>query len=100
MSEKKVYHVELPPPPSPTKFALEREAFQLMLPELLKTHYGKYVAIHEGKIVAEGDTDVDVADEAHRRVGNVALYVSRVVRPTEQEVVRMPMFRVVREWRD
>lgn len=30
----------------------EREAFQRLLPELLKTHYGQFVAIHGGQVVA------------------------------------------------
>ena len=97
MSEKKTYQVVLPPPLPPTKRELEREAFVLLLGELIKTHYHKYVAIHGGEVVSEGDDAVQVARDARARFGNVELYVGHVIRPTEREVVRMPSIRVVRE---
>jgi len=41
------------------------------LPELLKTHRGKYVAIHNEEIVAEGVDDSAVTSDAYARVGYV-----------------------------
>jgi len=41
----------------------EREAFQHLLPKLLKTHRGQFVAIHGGQVI---DTDADKGALAHR----------------------------------
>jgi len=41
----------------------EREAFQRLLPKLLKTHHGQFVAIHHGRVV---DADVDEKALARR----------------------------------
>jgi PHD/YefM family antitoxin component YafN of YafNO toxin-antitoxin module len=41
----------------------ERKAFQQLLPELLKTHKGQFVAIHKGEVV---DADVDNRELAKR----------------------------------
>lgn len=41
----------------------EREAFQRLLPELLKTHRGQFVAIHGGRVV---DADADERALARR----------------------------------
>ncbi len=56
----------------------ERAAFRAMLPELLKTHRGKYVAIHGGRVIAEGDNDAAVTTEAYAQVGYTDLYVDEV----------------------
>lgn len=49
----------LPPPvlpvPPEDKWRREQRAFRQLLPELLKTHRGKYVAVHEGQVVGSGD---------------------------------------------
>ncbi|MEK7278221.1 MAG: DUF5678 domain-containing protein [Chloroflexota bacterium] len=39
----------------------EIEAYQKMLPELLKEHRGKWVAIHHGKVVAHDPSRAEVA---------------------------------------
>jgi PHD/YefM family antitoxin component YafN of YafNO toxin-antitoxin module len=41
----------------------EREAFQRLLPELLKTHRGRFVAIHDGQVI---DTDTEKGALAQR----------------------------------
>ena len=48
------------------------------MPELRQTHYGQYVAIHDGKVVASGSERVPVAMEAYSRVGYVPLYLGHV----------------------
>jgi PHD/YefM family antitoxin component YafN of YafNO toxin-antitoxin module len=45
------------------RLAPEREAFQRLLPKLLQTHQGQFVAIHHGHIV---DADVDETALARR----------------------------------
>ena len=47
-----------------TPYERERRAFHELLPELLQTHFGQYVVIHDGKVVASGSDRVAVALEA------------------------------------
>jgi hypothetical protein len=94
MSDTIIQTVELPPPPPPSKFDREYRAFLRLLPELLKTHRGKCVAIHEERVVAEGDDVIQVALEAYRRHGYVPTYVSPVISPPV-ETVRMTRYRLV-----
>ena len=54
------FEVVLPQPPE-TKWQRERRAFLRLLPSLLPTHLGQYVAIHEGKVVENGPGLVPVA---------------------------------------
>ncbi len=56
----------------------ERRAFREMLPELLETHSGQYVAIRDGKVAASGTDRVAVALEAYSRVGYGPLYLGEV----------------------
>ncbi len=66
------------PEQSLSKFERERHAFLCQLPELLKTHSGLYVAIHDGQVIDSGASQVEVALRAQQRVGNVALFVHLV----------------------
>ena len=67
-----------PLPGTSEKFERERAAFFRLLPELLKTHPGKVVAIHDERVVAVGDERRRVIDEATRLAGDVDLYVEQV----------------------
>jgi hypothetical protein len=69
--------VELPTP-SPSKWEREYEAFRQMLPRLLQTHRGQYVAVHEGQVIESGSDPVDVTFQALSRVGNVDVHVGHV----------------------
>lgn len=84
-----------PLPGSSEKFERERRAFFRLLPELLKTHRGKVVAIHDEQVIAVGDERRPVIDEATRIVGDVDLMVETVAE--EWPVERIPGFREVRE---
>lgn len=62
-------------PPRPTRMqerpthpelAAEHDRFVEMLPELMKTIPGKWIAMHGGEIVAVGDSEVRVLTEAYR----------------------------------
>ena len=70
----------------------EYHAFLRLLPSLLPTHRGKYVAIHDERVVESGDDKVDLAWRAYEKYGYVAIYVGLV---TEQPPppIRMPSFR-------
>ncbi len=61
-----------------TAWERERRAFWNLMPELRRTHYGQYVAIHDGKVVATGSERVPVAMEAYLRVGYLPLYLGHV----------------------
>lgn len=75
MSEQVTHTVILPPLPL-TKFERERTACLRLLPELPATHQGRFVAIHEERVVCEGDNVLEVANEAYRQVGHVPIYLS------------------------
>lgn len=66
-------------PPPRTKWEREYKAFQLLLPELLKTHRGKYVAIHNEQVVETGDDPIALIKQVHARYGYVPIHVDRVV---------------------
>lgn len=83
-----------PLPGSSEKFERERAAFFRLLPELLKTHRGKVVAIHDERVIAVGDENVPVAMEAYKKVGYVALFVQRVLE--KQPVYRLKTPREIR----
>ncbi len=93
--------IEYPAPdlslsPAPeTAYERERRAFRELLPELLKTHFGQYVAIHDGKVVASGSDEIAVAMEAYTRVGYVPLYLGHVT-DEPQRPARIPSPRI---WR-
>ncbi len=56
----------------------ERRAFLRLLPTLLATHRGQYVAVHHGCVIAEGPDQIDVAKQAYAREGYVPIYVGLV----------------------
>ncbi len=74
--------VEIPAAPR-TKWEREYQAFQSLLPQLLATHRGRYVAIHEGQVVDSGDDKLALALRVLAKVGNVAIHVGLVSEETE-----------------
>jgi len=92
--------IEFPVPPiavpeKADKFRREQWAFYCMLGDLLKTHRGQYVAVHNGQVVESGADMMDVVTRAYQKVGNVPLFVERVS-DEPPPVYRMPRFRVSR----
>ncbi len=61
------------------KWRREQGAFRQLLPELLRTHLGEYVAIHEGRMVESGADKIDVARRAYERFGYIPIFISRVI---------------------
>lgn len=85
--------IEWPPPPR-NKWEREYRAFQALLPELLKTHRGKYVAVHDGQVVASGEDELEVASRVWAKYGYVPIHVDLVTeQPSPPE--RVPSFREV-----
>lgn len=82
------------PPPVETKLDREMRAFQQLLPELLKTHRGRYVAVHEGRVVGEGDDQIVVAKTAYAEFGYLPILVRQVT--DTPRVVSIPSVFVLR----
>jgi hypothetical protein len=78
----------LPTPPA-DKWRAEQQAFRRLLPELLKTHRGQYVAVHEGQVVDSGPDKLALAGRAYARFGYVPIYVS-LVSDELPPIVRVP----------
>lgn len=86
--------IELTAPPH-TKWEREHQAFQRLLPQLLTTHAGQYVAFHEGKIVDSGGDKLALALRVLAKVGNVAIHVG-LVTAEPQPISRSGVRREVR----
>ena len=87
---------ELDWPLPESEWELEYVAFMKMLPDLLKTHEGQYVAVHHQKVVATGDDEVDVIRQAYERCGYVTIHVG-LVTSERPPVYRIPSPRIVHE---
>jgi hypothetical protein len=77
------------------KWEREKRAFHQMLPTLLHTHNGQYVAIHEGEVVETGQDKLAVAGCAYARFGYVPIFVSLVTN-LPPSIVRVPSPRSIR----
>jgi hypothetical protein len=86
--------IDLTPPPR-NKWEREYRAFLRLLPSLLQTHRGKYVAIHNEQVVDSGDDRLELIFRALAKVGGESIHVDLV---TEQPLppIRLPHYRVVR----
>jgi hypothetical protein len=81
--------VALPTPELP-KGEREYRAFLRLLPELLQTHRGKFVAIHNGKVVDSDAVDVALILRVQRDVGYVPIHVGLVT--DTPPLVRIPHY--------
>lgn len=78
----------------PDVFSQEKEAFERLKPELLKTNRGQYVVIHEGKATLFGYDKMELAKQAYQRFGYRPLYIGLL--REEPEAVHIPSPRVPR----
>jgi hypothetical protein len=93
--------VTLPAPTLPlrgnphSKWEREYLAFQRLLPQLLLTHRGQYVALHEEQVVDSDTDEIALILRVHTRHGYVPIHVDLV---TEQppRPVRVPHYREYR----
>jgi hypothetical protein len=69
--------VDFPPAPR-NKWERECQAFHRLLPQLLPTHRGEYVAVHNEQVVDRGGDKLDVALRVLAKVGNVSIHVGQV----------------------
>ena len=82
------------PAPVHTKGEREYQAFLRLLPALLKTQRGQYVAIHDGQMVDCDADDIVLVKRVHAKVGYVPIHVGLVVE--SQPIVRIPHYRECR----
>jgi hypothetical protein len=82
------------PSPARSKWEREYQAFRRLLPQLLQTHRGQYVAIHDGQVVASGADKLEVALKAFSQVGNVSIHLGLVTEGAEP-IVRSGVRRVL-----
>lgn len=82
-------------PPPLKKGEREYRAFQRLLPQLLASHPGKYVAIHEEQVVDSDADDVALILRVQARHGYVPLHVG-LVTDTALPPIRVPHYRLYR----
>jgi hypothetical protein len=85
---------ELAPLPE-NKLYREQRAFQRLLPDLMPSLRGQYVAIHNGQVVENGTDQLEVADRAYARFGYVPIYVG-LVTDEPLPIIRIPSPRFLR----
>jgi hypothetical protein len=56
----------------------EERAFHRLVPALLPTHRGQYVAVHNGQVIDHGPDQIEVAKRVYAQVGYVPVYVGLV----------------------
>jgi hypothetical protein len=66
------------PPPPRTKWEREYRAFGRLLPQLLLTERGKYVAIHEGEVIDCDHDEMALIGRVLAQIGNVDIHVGLV----------------------
>ena len=59
------------PVPKPGKWERERAAFAAMHADLLNQYRDRYVAVHEGQVVASGSDKIHVALQAYQEYGRL-----------------------------
>ena len=99
MSNESIVTLPAPPiAPAPplTKWEREYQAFHQLLPTLLPTHRGRYVAVHDGQVIDADDDRLALIFRALEKVGNVDIHVGFVT-DQAQPPIRIPHYRVVGE---
>jgi hypothetical protein len=61
-----------------SKWEREYQAFRRLLPQMISTHRGQYVAIHNEQVVDSDQDKLALALRVLAKVGNVAIHVGLV----------------------
>ena len=85
-----------PSRPTHPKLAAEHDAFEAMLPELMRQHAGRFVAVEGGKVVAVGDSEVGVLTAVYR-ANPTGHPLVRLVTDQPQPLPRLPSLRQLGE---
>jgi hypothetical protein len=91
--QESAFAVELPSPELP-KGEREYQAFLRLLPELLATHRGKHVAVHNGQVVDSDPDDVALILRVQAKIGYVPIHVGLVM--DSAPLVRIPHYHELR----
>lgn len=75
-------------------FEREKQAFERLKPELLKSHRGQYAVVRDEKVVLIGEDKAGLARQAYQKFGYGPLYIGLV--EEKPEVVHIPTPRVAR----
>ncbi len=78
-----------------SKWEREFQAFLRLLPELLRTHRGQYVAIHDERVVDSGPDPITLIKRGHAQYGYVPIHVEQVLEQAASG--RTPHYREVRQ---
>jgi hypothetical protein len=82
--------------PADPATAVEYDAFQRMLPELIATHYGQYVAVCQGRLTAAAALPDEARRQAEVTAAGRPVYVGLVL-PPGTEVIRIGGIRILDE---
>jgi len=77
-------------------FEQEIAAFEQLKPTLFEQYDGQYVAIYQGKVVANGAEKLALLDQVRERLGPVVCYIEKVT-VASPRTVRMPSIHVSRK---
>jgi hypothetical protein len=69
----------------------EYQAFLRLLPQLLVSHRGQFVAVHEGEAIDFDADDITLIQRVHARLGYVPICVGIVA--DRQPLLRIPHYR-------
>jgi hypothetical protein len=72
----------------------EKAAFEQMLPDLLKTHLEKFVAVYRGELVDSDDKEGELMWRVEQKFGNEPVYIDQVLE--QPRIYHIPSFRVIR----
>ena len=75
-----------PTPPQQDPLAEEISAFEALKPELLKTHFGEFVAIYQQQIVGFDSDEMNLIRRVYEQYGPVSCYVEKIVPETPRKV--------------
>ena len=80
MSEETLHSVvlDLPERQHDAKFEAERQAFWNQYPELLQQYSGRYVAIHQGRVIDSDEDERKLIRRVYETVGYIPVYIQRV----------------------
>ncbi|HEY3967054.1 MAG TPA: hypothetical protein VGM05_21000 [Planctomycetaceae bacterium] len=66
------------PLPADEKRNREKQAFLKLLPDLIQSHRGLFVAIHDGRVVESGCDPVIVGHQAYEKFGYIPIFIGHV----------------------
>ncbi|HZZ78572.1 MAG TPA: hypothetical protein VFE62_08640 [Gemmataceae bacterium] len=85
-----ILDVKLPALPLP-KGEREYRAFLRLLPGLMQSHHGKFVAVHNEQVIDSDSDDIALIQRVHAKIGYVPIHVGLVAESIP--VTRVPIYR-------